>query len=158
MCIICKFYSSEGKLNVDEYKNHPIVRQLDYEQIEAVFAKDPQQKDMTSNDDSASRSRSLITTDSQTPGSISLNSQLPNLDLSDVRINVGNVSKYLKSAASGDCCPEKIEASQYDQDLITHKWMVYIRSPNCKNLENYIKKVIFYLHPSYKPYDIVQVK
>ena len=105
----------------------------------------------------------------------------------DVNICVGNVSKYLnyeddksklqtannKSSTvksqsqqmqlitnnDGDeTTKANIESSQYNSDLITHKWMVYIRSSNCNKIENYIKKVIFYLHFSYKPHDVVEVK
>lgn len=150
MCIICKFYSNDGKLNAEDFKNHPVVRKLKCEHIEA-FVKDKFEKSSKDIDSLTSKPESLMTS------SIPSNPQLQNLTISNIKIKVGNVSKYLKNSTNLDCS-EQIEASQYNQDLITHKWMVYIRSANCKNLENYIKKVIFYLHPSYKPYDIVQVK
>ena len=80
----------------------------------------------------------------------------------DINLSVGNVSKYLKSVSTiNDNIQQdetSLESSQYNQDLITHKWMMYLRSSNCPKLENYIKKVIFYLHSSYKPYDVVEVK
>jgi len=86
---------------------------------------------------------------------------------------VGNVSKYLNiknkintniehisepQSAEISTTENETEPSQYNQDLITHKWMIYIRSDNCKRLESYIKKVVFYLHSSFKPYDVVEVK
>ncbi len=85
----------------------------------------------------------------------------------DLKVSVGNVSKYINNRNANEKAPESPaatdvsadnEPSQYNQDLITHKWMIYIRSANCKRLDNYIKKVVFYLHSSYKPYDVVEVK
>jgi hypothetical protein len=84
-----------------------------------------------------------------------------------LNLSVGNVSKYLKASSSStpgtstensQLDDSNLESSQYNQDLITHKWMIFIRSSNCPKLENYIKKVVFYLHSSYKPYDVVEVK
>lgn len=62
------------------------------------------------------------------------------------RVIVGNTSQYLiKSLRSGS------ESS-------THKWMVYVRGvPGEQSLHNYVRAIRFFLHPSYRPHDIVQV-
>ncbi|XP_052258824.1 YEATS domain-containing protein 2-like [Dreissena polymorpha] len=62
------------------------------------------------------------------------------------RIIVGNVSK-------------SIPADQRDEnDQATHKWMVYVRGPKERpNISDIVKKVWFFLHPSYRPNDLVQV-
>lgn len=59
------------------------------------------------------------------------------------RIIVGNISKWMPS--------------DNDDDKSTHKWMVYVRGPkDTPNVSHIIDKVVFYLHPSYKPNDIVE--
>ncbi|XP_045207821.2 YEATS domain-containing protein 2-like isoform X2 [Mercenaria mercenaria] len=62
------------------------------------------------------------------------------------RIIVGNVSK-------------SIPADQRDEnDQATHKWMVYVRGPkNSPSIDDFVKKVWFFLHPSYRPNDLVEV-
>ncbi|XP_037537610.1 YEATS domain-containing protein 2 [Nematolebias whitei] len=61
-------------------------------------------------------------------------------------IVVGNVSKYIP--------PDKRE----DNDQSTHKWMVYVRGSRKEpSIDHFVKKVWFFLHPSYKPNDLVEV-
>ncbi|KAF6728496.1 YEATS domain-containing protein 2 [Oryzias melastigma] len=61
-------------------------------------------------------------------------------------IVVGNVSKYIP--------PDKREES----DQSTHKWMVYVRGSRREpTIDHFVKKVWFFLHPSYKPNDLVEV-
>ncbi|XP_020566707.1 YEATS domain-containing protein 2 isoform X3 [Oryzias latipes] len=61
-------------------------------------------------------------------------------------IVVGNVSKYIP--------PDKREES----DQSTHKWMVYVRGSRREpSIDHFVKKVWFFLHPSYKPNDLVEV-
>jgi len=62
------------------------------------------------------------------------------------RIIVGNTSKFIP--------PEKREAS----DRTTHKWMVYVRGGAEKpDISDFVKKVRFFLHPSFSPNDTVDV-
>ena len=62
------------------------------------------------------------------------------------RIIVGNTSKYIPID------------SREDNDKSTHKWMVYVRGPpEDPHIDRFIKKVWFFLHPSYRPNDIVEV-
>ncbi|XP_059805668.1 YEATS domain-containing protein 2 isoform X2 [Hypanus sabinus] len=61
-------------------------------------------------------------------------------------IVVGNVSKYIP--------PDKRE----ENDPSTHKWMVYVRGSRKEpTIDHFVKKVWFFLHPSYKPNDLVEV-
>ncbi|XP_031415344.1 YEATS domain-containing protein 2 isoform X1 [Clupea harengus] len=61
-------------------------------------------------------------------------------------IVVGNVSKYI--------APDKRE----ENDQSTHKWMVYVRgSKKEPSIDHFVRKVWFFLHPSYKPNDLVEV-
>nr|XP_032831061.1 YEATS domain-containing protein 2 isoform X7 [Petromyzon marinus] len=61
-------------------------------------------------------------------------------------IVVGNVSKYI--------APEKRE----ENDQSTHKWMIYVRGSRREpRIDHFVKKVWFFLHPSYKPNDLVEV-
>ncbi|CAI9562410.1 unnamed protein product [Staurois parvus] len=60
---------------------------------------------------------------------------------------VGNVSKYIP--------PDKRE----ENDQSTHKWMVYVRGSRKEpSIDHFVKKVWFFLHPSYKPNDLVEVR
>ncbi|XP_067898037.1 YEATS domain-containing protein 2 isoform X2 [Heterodontus francisci] len=62
-------------------------------------------------------------------------------------IVVGNVSKYIP--------PDKRE----ENDQSTHKWMVYVRGSRKEpTINHFVKKVWFFLHPSYKPNDLVEVR
>ncbi|RXM31463.1 hypothetical protein EOD39_6967 [Acipenser ruthenus] len=61
-------------------------------------------------------------------------------------IVVGNVSKYIP--------PDMRE----ENDQSTHKWMVYVRGSRREpSIDHFVKKVWFFLHPSYKPNDLVEV-
>ncbi|KAJ8357429.1 hypothetical protein SKAU_G00202230 [Synaphobranchus kaupii] len=61
-------------------------------------------------------------------------------------IVVGNVSKYIP--------PDKRE----ENDQSTHKWMAYVRGSRKEpSIDHFVKKVWFFLHPSYKPNDLVEV-
>lgn len=67
-----------------------------------------------------------------------------------VRIIVGNVSKYIpldrRDGAGGE-------------QQATHKWLAYVRTapgePHC--IGELVRHVRFFLHPSYRPHDLVQV-
>lgn len=59
-------------------------------------------------------------------------------------IVVGNTSKYIGNEKS--------------KDGVTHKWLVYIKTKTDIPLETFVKKVRFFLHPSYKPNNIVEVQ
>ncbi|XP_014236410.1 uncharacterized protein LOC106658802 [Trichogramma pretiosum] len=62
-------------------------------------------------------------------------------------IVVGNVSKWIG---------EKIR-----EDDPTHKWIVYVtdanKDPNSVEIAQYISKVRFFLHQTYKPYDVIDI-
>lgn len=61
-------------------------------------------------------------------------------------IIVGNISKMIQPGESTSATP------------FTHKWKIYIRGPEIDpNIETFVQKVRFYLHPSYKPNDIIEV-
>eukprot|EP01135_Chromosphaera_perkinsii_P010331 Nk52_evm3s2118 gene=Nk52_evmTU3s2118 len=61
-------------------------------------------------------------------------------------IIVGNISQYIP--------PEKREGG----DRSTHKWMVYVRAvPGEISANLFVKMVRFFLHPSYRPNDVIEV-
>eukprot|EP00057_Strongylocentrotus_purpuratus_P034054 XP_793746.3 PREDICTED: YEATS domain-containing protein 2 [Strongylocentrotus purpuratus] len=63
------------------------------------------------------------------------------------RIIVGNVSKYIPPG------------HREDSDPSTHKWMVYVRGPPEEpRIHHFVEKVWFFLHPSYRPNDLLEVK
>ena len=62
------------------------------------------------------------------------------------RIIIGNTSKYISID------------SREENDKSTHKWMMYVRGPpEDPHIDRFVKKVWFFLHPSYRPNDIVEV-
>ena len=61
------------------------------------------------------------------------------------RLVIGNVSKW-------------IPVSERD-DSASHKWMVYVRgSKDEPDISLFVSRVAFFLHPSYAPHDVVEVK
>ncbi|XP_069721448.1 YEATS domain-containing protein 2 isoform X4 [Phaenicophaeus curvirostris] len=92
---------------------------------------------------------SLGVSGSQKPGQ--RNAGLSNDETSRLYVKktivVGNVSKYIP--------PDKRE----ENDQSTHKWMVYVRGSRREpSINHFVKKVWFFLHPSYKPNDLVEVR
>ncbi|CAO3594539.1 unnamed protein product [Absidia cylindrospora] len=63
------------------------------------------------------------------------------------RIVVGNVSKFI--------APEKRDSTLKNY---THKWMIYVvEPPQDQDKTPFLTGVRYHLHPSYKPYDVVDV-
>ncbi|CAL1677638.1 unnamed protein product [Lasius platythorax] len=61
------------------------------------------------------------------------------------RIIVGNISKWIPP--------------DWREDASSHKWTIYVRSDKDEsaNISTFVSKVRFFLHPSYRPNDIVEV-
>ncbi|KAI9596987.1 yeats family-domain-containing protein [Syncephalis fuscata] len=64
------------------------------------------------------------------------------------RVTVGNTSQYIPPLKRSE-----------DKKNHSHRWMVYIVGPpqDTNEISTYIKRVRFYMHPSYRPNDIVDV-
>lgn len=63
-----------------------------------------------------------------------------------MRVYIGNTSKHIP------------EALRPPGDMSTHKWMVYVRGPERDpDISHFVQKVRFFLHPSFKPNDVVDV-
>lgn len=61
-------------------------------------------------------------------------------------IAVGNTSKYIGHEEIGS------------MTNVTHKWLVYVTTKTSVPIENILTKVRFFLHESYKPNDVMEVK
>ncbi|PIK41062.1 putative YEATS domain-containing protein 2 [Apostichopus japonicus] len=73
------------------------------------------------------------------------------------------LAKHLISFKEEDnrrkCAKYITTENREDSDPSTHKWMVYVRGPTEEpRIDHFVKKVWFYLHPSYRPNDLVEVK
>lgn len=163
-----------GRLNLNDYINHPAIANLNVEDLDLAIEQAKLMENSKQTPSTSLLSNNMELQALKTEEILSKNDLSSTIaQLSKIRIFVGNVSKslntnnstQLKQKASqinsineDESISCSIKSSQYNQDLITHKWMVYIRSPNCSRLDSYIKKVVFYLHFSYKPYDVVEVK
>ncbi|XP_029472869.1 YEATS domain-containing protein 2 isoform X3 [Rhinatrema bivittatum] len=106
---------------------------------------------MSSSMESGSNARqdNLGVTDSEITGCLNVNFTCDDASRLYLKktIVVGNVSKYIP--------PDKREES----DQSTHKWMVYVRGSRKEpSISHFVKKVWFFLHPSYKPNDLVEVR
>lgn len=85
----------------------------------------------------------LVTHEKKT--STESNEPVRNRDKNKYRILVGNISKWMPSNSANDNS--------------THKWMMYVRGPKENpDISHIVKKVRFFLHPSYQPNDIVDVQ
>ncbi|XP_056630105.1 uncharacterized protein LOC130440794 [Diorhabda sublineata] len=85
---------------------------------------------------------------------LDIKSEVPNPQASDQiilknrkktrhRLIIGNVSKWVPSL----------------EDNTTHKWMMYVRGEKDNpDISHIVDKVIFHLHPSYKPHDVIEVR
>ncbi|KAL5009915.1 hypothetical protein ScPMuIL_012220 [Solemya velum] len=63
------------------------------------------------------------------------------------KVIVGNVSKYISMD------------KRDDNDQSSHKWMVYVRgSKEEPHIHSFVKKILFFLHPSYRPNDLVETR
>lgn len=62
------------------------------------------------------------------------------------KIIVGNASKFIPLDR------------REDNDPSTHKWLIYVRGPKEEpQIDHFVKKVWFFLHPSYRPNDLVEI-
>jgi Transcription initiation factor IIF, auxiliary subunit len=60
------------------------------------------------------------------------------------RIVIGNISKWVPVDTR--------------EDSASHKWMMYVRGPReAPDVSDFVSKVRFFLHPSYRPHDIAEV-
>lgn len=60
------------------------------------------------------------------------------------RIVIGNISKWVPVDTR--------------EDAASHKWMMYVRGPKeAPGVSDFVSKVRFFLHPSYRPHDIAEV-
>lgn len=61
------------------------------------------------------------------------------------RIIVGNISKWIPPG--------------WREDAASHKWTMYVRGDKAENadISTFVSKVRFFLHPSYRPNDVVEV-
>lgn len=68
-----------------------------------------------------------------------------------VRIIVGNVSKYIPL--------DRRDGGGGGEQTATHKWLAYVRTApgEPRGIGELVRHVRFFLHPSYRPHDLVQV-
>ncbi|XP_029673220.1 YEATS domain-containing protein 2 [Formica exsecta] len=61
------------------------------------------------------------------------------------RIIIGNISKWIPP--------------DWREDASSHKWTIYVRSDKDEsaNISTFVSKVRFFLHPSYRPNDVVEI-
>ncbi|KAJ3141693.1 YEATS domain-containing protein 2 [Geranomyces variabilis] len=63
------------------------------------------------------------------------------------RVLLGNVSKYL--------APDKRDTGL---EKYAFKWMIYLQGPSGdEDISPFVRKVRFYLHPDYRPFDVIEV-
>lgn len=62
------------------------------------------------------------------------------------QIPKGNVSKYIGDEEAG------LSTS------VTHKWVIYVAAKTAVPVERIVSRARFFLHESYKPNDVVEVK
>ncbi|XP_076455973.1 YEATS domain-containing protein 2-like [Babylonia areolata] len=64
-----------------------------------------------------------------------------------------------RSIVVGNCSRFLLPHQRQSSNPSTHKWMVYVRGPRDKpDISDIVSKVWFFLHPSYRPFDLVEIK
>lgn len=71
-------------------------------------------------------------------------------------VAVGNTSMYIGDTGDTAGTPSTGSAAAAAGG-VTHKWLVYVQSKTARSVEDMVHKVRFFLHPSYKPNDVVDV-
>lgn len=79
------------------------------------------------------------------------------------KVIVGSTSKMLAPGTSWQSIvatvPLTVVTEHVGSDSATHKWMVYVRGrKETSDVSKFIQKVRFFLHPTYAPDDIVEVR
>ncbi|KRT80041.1 hypothetical protein AMK59_6713 [Oryctes borbonicus] len=121
------------KRNLQKYSNNTVIQ----ESAETTLKKGVPEENETSTDSPTESIHSENTVDT---GHLSIR----NRKLYKHQIVVGNISKWAPSESS--------------DDNSTHKWMVYVRGPKeYPDITHIVEKVTFFLHPSYKPNDVIEV-
>lgn len=72
-------------------------------------------------------------------------------------VAVGNTSMYIGDTGDASSSSASATASAAAAGGVTHKWLVYVQSKTARPVEDMVHKVRFFLHPSYKPNDVVDV-
>lgn len=76
--------------------------------------------------------------------------------IDDYGITIRNRKRYKHQIVVGNI--SKWAPSESPDDNSTHKWMVYVRGPKeYPDVSHIIEKVVFFLHPSYKPNDVIEI-
>lgn len=148
-CIVMKYYSSNGEQIANSSPSvHPTVKKC----LGKSPKFHPQEKSVNSHSPNIKISPSDIANSTAISKSADTHNSRENDVGHGVRLKrklsiiVGNVSKYIPAD------------SRDENDQATHKWMVYVRgNKDNPHIENVIKKVQFFLHPSYRPNDLVEV-
>lgn len=161
---------NELSLVLQKNRLHPAVKKLlgnNLNNYELSFIKSPRNKSKTVTNDKVVSLETQKADNSQTSDETNINTlESVNIHSEDLPINktfkpefdtirnrkkvkyrvlVGNISKWMPS--------------QSEEDKSTHKWMVYVRgSKDNPDISHFVQKVIFYLHPSYQPNDVVELR
>lgn len=151
--------SSDNGYLFDQNRIHPAVKKLigkDLSSLNFTKNRTPRKAKVNNNFGTSTSSEDLNSEHSMRVSEInrrdneSVKSEIDNNISSDryrqkfkKRIIVGNISRWTPSQ---------------EDDNLTHKWMMYVRGPkDSPDVSSFIQKVVFYLHPSYKPHDVVEV-
>ncbi|XP_057321667.1 uncharacterized protein LOC130665349 [Microplitis mediator] len=68
----------------------------------------------------------------------------------------GDVFKISKVLVIGNIA-SPIHPMDRQDDKYTHKWQVYVRGPIDDSIGEFVSKVVFHLHPSFKPNDLIEI-
>lgn len=133
-----EFHTTLGlrkKRNLNKYSNNMVIQ----ESTETTLKKEvPEENETTSTDSPSESIQSDTIADTA-------NSTVRNRKLHKHQIVVGNISKWAPSESP--------------DDNSTHKWMVYVRGPKeYPDITHIVDKVTFFLHPSYKPNDVIEIR
>ncbi|KAJ8306924.1 hypothetical protein KUTeg_015008 [Tegillarca granosa] len=154
-CIVANFYSSTGQQKMFQVK--PGVQQqiAIHPTVKEHLGKKPKFTDSTMSDKNA---EDMIWKNKFTT-SVKLESRC-NVEVKKEPIEEApeNSNSILPDQSTSRTSRYIPVDKREENDQSTHKWMVYVRgSKEEPKIDHFVKKVWFFLHPSYRPNDLVEV-
>ncbi|XP_050306072.1 YEATS domain-containing protein 2 [Anthonomus grandis grandis] len=132
------------KVLTSRLKRKPVIPKSDSSEL--THLEEPATKKPKLEPDSSPVQNNVIKLEPSIPA-VNVDEPVTNRNKVQHKLVIGNISYFKKSM---------------EQHNLTHKWMVYVKlfkgiknGPEVTNLV--ISKVVFYLHPSYKPNDVVDI-
>ncbi|XP_035204449.1 YEATS domain-containing protein 2-like, partial [Stegodyphus dumicola] len=168
-CIITKYYATLGQEQMPSENSAPSIHPT----VKKFLGKTPRFTNYNSTEVSSDNNENTFTNSSKVPVIENYSNSNSN-DLPSSQ-NAEKIGLELSSSAKNDDIPTRAPRFKTKAKIIvgnisnfipiwkredqsTHRWMVYVRGDkDSPNIESFVKKVRFLLHPSYRPTDVIEI-